>query len=269
MYQFCCVTPIFLPIPLLVVSGLYPGCKWRACSVHSRDRTARHINEDLFPTTERGRRMSLGLPNLNELTSMNGRDPRLAESYAEFPLSSLDALLDHAERITNQRPRRIVDVGSGCGRLVFYLALSRSGCDVSGIEISETFHNEGCHAAEKAIGKGLINYCKSNDQTSSISLHLGPASDFPKTISEADLIFCYSTTFSGSVFCQTSLAVLLAPEWSQLFSQHCKHGCICITTDKALDPSLGWRHLGRLEVPNPEVVSSTGFIQIHMGNPLN
>jgi hypothetical protein len=182
----------------------------------------------------------------------------------------LDALLDYAEQITNRRPRRIVDVGSGCGRLVFYLALSRSGCDVAGIEISETLHSEACHVADKAIGTGLIRhfYRNNDDQqaTSAISSNLGPASDFPKLMNEADLIFCYSTAFPGSGFCQSSAAPLLAAEWSKLFSRHCRPGCVCITTDKALDPLLGWQMIGRLEVPNPEVVSSTGFVMIYRPN---
>ena len=38
---------------------------------------------------------------------------------------------------------------------------------------------------------------------------------------------------------------------------------IAITTDKALDPSYGWKIIDRIEnVPNPEVLDSTGFIHI-------
>jgi hypothetical protein len=269
-------TLLLLSVCLFVASGLRPTtrCQWNVPFVHSRDRAAQYIDDDLFPKSERGRRFSLVYPKLSEEeepTIMDGRDPRLDEAYGEFPLSSLDALLDYAERITNRRPRRIVDVGSGCGRLVFYLALSRSACNVSGIELSETFHSEACSVAENALVTSLISHypiLNSHDSqtSSSISLHLGPASDFPKVINEADLIFCYSTAFPGSGYRQSSAAseaLLLAPEWSELFSRHCKEGCICITTDKALDPLLGWQTLGRLEVPNPEVVSSTGFVQIY------
>eukprot|EP00549_Striatella_unipunctata_P017543 CAMPEP_0118708104 /NCGR_PEP_ID=MMETSP0800-20121206/21662_1 /TAXON_ID=210618 ORGANISM="Striatella unipunctata, Strain CCMP2910" /NCGR_SAMPLE_ID=MMETSP0800 /ASSEMBLY_ACC=CAM_ASM_000638 /LENGTH=53 /DNA_ID=CAMNT_0006611181 /DNA_START=14 /DNA_END=175 /DNA_ORIENTATION=+ len=33
-------------------------------------------------------------------------------------------------------------------------------------------------------------------------------------------------------------------------------------TDRILDPSYGWELKDRLDVPNPEVMGSTGYIQV-------
>jgi hypothetical protein len=54
----------------------------------------------------------------------------------------------------------------------------------------------------------------------------------------------------------------LSDEWNRLFSESCKPGCVVVTTDRALDPRYGWKVLDRLDVANPEVFESTGFVQI-------
>ena len=62
---------------------------------------------------------------------MMSDDPRLARTYAEFPLESLDLLLDRActylsqDTVNIDDPLTMVDIGSGLGRIVFYSALTR------------------------------------------------------------------------------------------------------------------------------------------------
>ena len=57
-------------------------------------------------------------------------------------------------------------------------------------------------------------------------------------------------------------ALILQPEWSQMLAAECRRGCIAITTDRALDPKFGWELIKRLDVENPEVLGSTGYIHI-------
>jgi hypothetical protein len=72
------------------------------------------------------------------------------------------------------------------------------------------------------------------------------------------LILCYSTAFESAGFSEESEAMLLGHDWPTLFADS---DGLCITTEEALDPTAGWRILDRMDVPNPEVFESTGYIQ--------
>ena len=41
----------------------------------------------------------------------------------------------------------------------------------------------------------------------------------------------------------------------------CRPGTIVVTTDRALDSKWGWRLMEQMDMNNPEVLESTGFIQ--------
>ena len=60
-------------------------------------------------------------------------DPRLSYTYSEFPLDSFEYILQKAnDHLSNGRKslEHLIDLGSGCGRLCFYAALTLDGCTV-------------------------------------------------------------------------------------------------------------------------------------------
>jgi hypothetical protein len=312
----------------------------------SRDEARNLLDNEILRNVDKGRRLQLqdqdsDYPAIVAGTVIAGNDPRLFETYGEFPLSSLDVLLDRAielwaksndysdttmmeapspnlsTTITTRaltKPKKcftVVDLGSGCGRLALYMALTRGGDSgsggsssssssssagsewhVHGIEIAPSFHQEGLRAVQQAVDLGYLrsssplkdemsatstSFSVEDDAStiaaspstslqsplsSRLSLHLGPAADFAELLQSADIVFCYSTAFESSHFSESAAALILAREWSDLLRRNCKQKpCICITTDKALDPRLGWKILDRINVPNPEVFESTGYIQ--------
>lgn len=253
------------------------------------------MDEHILPVSEKGRRIQLGNHQLRDGEAVHGQDPILFETYGEFPLPSLDVLLDRAgellllqEREHDQqlrsgepssphgsRRRTIVDVGSGCGRLALYMALSRPNWNVYGIEISPVFHQEAMEAVHRAAEQGCLQMSKDDDGISNetdysfskttathsrLVLHCGPAQEYTSILQKADLIFCYSTAFESAGFSEEADALLLGDDWNVLFADTGTE-CLCITTDKALSPNYGWKILDRIDVPNPEVFESTGYIQ--------
>jgi hypothetical protein len=283
--------------------------------VLSRDEAQTVLNEHVMPTRDYGNRMGWGRDahGLSGLIAAN--DPRLGMTYGEFPLTSMDQLVDWALSYcqqqqqqqchagcggagdaTDDRPRRtLVDIGSGCGRLVLYNALSRGqepdqeycGCwTVHGIEIAELLHVEGLNAMSKAVAGGWIlfesslashhrsenddkNNSSSNDKENRnfFCLHLGPADKYQDLLHQADVVFAYSTAFSSPQFSPELGAMLLETEWSQLLSESCRLGCVAITTDRVLDPAYGWEVVHRFDVANPEVYGSTGYIHVLRRQP--
>lgn len=244
-----------------------------ATSFLSRAEASNVVNGILLPACDKGRRIAMGTEaqQLEEGVALDSKNPALFETYGEFPLDSLDVLLDQAEELLSlddlgfAGTRTIVDVGSGCGRLAIYMALSRPSWDVYGIEISPVFHNEAIHAVNRAIEEGFLQSVSLSASTleapcSRLSLRCGPAQNFPDIFERADLIFCYSTAFESAGFSEDAATLLLGSSWSKLFA-NTDSKSLCITTDKALDPGFGWRIINRVDVENPEVCGSTGYIQ--------
>jgi hypothetical protein len=118
-------------------------------SCMSRTEATQMLNTFVLPTTDKGTRIQLSSSwNRNSQLStmvetknnthpvpMAGNDPILYDTYGEFPLHSLDILLDRVEELRSSSidsqllqgpPRRtkVVDLGSGCGRLALYMALT-------------------------------------------------------------------------------------------------------------------------------------------------
>ena len=54
----------------------------------------------------------------------------------------------------------------------------------------------------------------------------------------------------------------LVEEWSELLADSCKFGTVVVTTDRALNPVNGWVLKNRLDVENPSLLGSTGYISI-------
>lgn len=264
----------------------------------SRSEASNLIDTVILPSKAKGSRLqlsSLGSPSaFNRVIS--GKDPALYETYGEFPLSSLDLLLDRAAQYvqpSNCPDDRItvIDLGSGCGRLALYMALSRPSWDVIGIEISPALHDEALCAVERAVGTGFLKrnenclvtvpppspppiadpqYPLAKEPSmksipssfSRLSLLAGSANELSDMLIKADLIFCYSTAFASSGFSEPISAMILGNEWNDLLTKCCcANRNVCLTTDKALDPKLGWRILEQTDVSNPEVFESTCYIQ--------
>mmetsp|Transcript_15368 Transcript_15368/g.17876 ORF Transcript_15368/g.17876 Transcript_15368/m.17876 type:complete len:378 (+) Transcript_15368:137-1270(+) len=247
---------------------------------------------------------------------MSASDPRLTFTYEEFPMESMEQLVQLAiqeykqlhKTLTNdaddedtqqqpQQPTNFVDLGSGCGRLVLYAALCRNQDHASseitststysypfafqhvhGIEITQALHDIGISSLEKGIEKGLFSLPpddNDNDNTigidavhvdhdhePTVTLHLGPANELSSVLNQADIIFSYSTVFPTKGFDPDLGAMILSKEWSQMLAQHCKKDCVVITTDRALDPVYGWELMHKLDVDNPKLFGSTGYVSI-------
>jgi hypothetical protein len=246
---------------------------FRATKCLSRSAAANAINDIILPHDQYGNRISLGRQalGLKENAILLGNDPVLSETYGEFPMDGLDTLLDEAYDLLRERQTTnrftVVDLGSGCGRLATYMALSRPCWNVHGIEISPIFHAEAKRGMDRAREENLFQRVESIQDgsqlsdTSTLCLHLGDAAEFTRELSAADLIFCYSTAFHGSGFSEQAGAMILGAPWNDLLSKSCSMHAICITTDKALDPAYGWKILNRINVPNREVWESTAYIQ--------
>jgi hypothetical protein len=242
------------------------------------DRTAaRLFLEDLLPSRQYSDRIGLGrqAQDISGGMALLADDPRLTMTYAEFPLPSYDILLDVAlkeyslyNKDDAQTTMKLVDIGSGLGRIALYTALSRVSSDcawhVDGIEISPLLHETATFLMEEAIDRGVVATASTSDvpARNSVSLHLGSAQESATVLSSADIVFAYSTAFSAKKFSPELSALILDAEWSELLGRTCRPGCVAITTDRALDPMYGWQLLQRIDVDNPEVFGSTGYIHV-------
>jgi hypothetical protein len=129
-------------------------------------------------------------------------DPRLTKTYAEFPLSSFDTLLDAGLKEIKKDVSSgmgdvltMVDLGSGLGRIVLYAALTRGGrgenflddgytlgdelessqpslvdnqsWNIHGIEIASLLHDGALKLARKGVEYGIFveeeNHLATND----------------------------------------------------------------------------------------------------------
>lgn len=276
-------------------------------------------DKDFLPSNKYGDRIGFGRvaaekehsntdDSSEQARIMKPDDPRLTMTYAEFPLSSLDILLDAAvchlptTRTTDAHTNiNMVDIGSGLGRIVLYSALTRGGgeegggneyndntasCNwhIRGIEITSLLHDGALELVQTGIDKGIFDDATDDSSSScsrnSFSFHLGSvlnnknddddnkdgAEESKSTsfsLKEADIVFSYSTAFKATQFDPEVGALILdSEEWSKPLSEACKNGCVVVTTDKALNPYFGWNVVERIDVPNPEVLGSTGFIHV-------
>lgn len=242
----------------------------------SRGEAGKLVNEAILPKEKYSDRIKSGIDaqGLQASTVVTGNDPSLTRTYGEFPTHSTDELVDLA--LTHIAPSSIdfVDLGSGCGRLALYFALTRGSNEqpwkISGIEISDILHAIASDAVE--IGRQQHVFHDSTESSSSsssrdddsntLALHLGAAEDMTAVFGKAQLIFAYCTVWESSGFSEELAAIVLHSSWSEMLAKSCRKGCVVITTDRVLDPNYGWKLLNRLDVDNREVAGSTGYIQI-------
>jgi hypothetical protein len=237
------------------------------------------MDNTLLPSTEYGNRIKTGGDAqglLSTCVAVSPNDPRMVLTYGEFPLVSLDELLDRSlplivngSRSGNTTCIHMLDVGSGCGRLALYVALTRGGTpeqqpwQVHGIEISPMLHQIALRALSKGYQEGsFTDYQEKSVLLSSIHLHLGAVEEWTQVLQCTNLVFLYSTAFPTTRFSEEWGAMILGQEWSGLLSKTCPTGCVVVTTDRALDPDDGWDLVDRLDVENREVMGSTGYIHV-------
>lgn len=201
---------------------------------------------------------------------VNPQDARMFLTYGEFPLHSLDELLDLAlPYVANPQSISMIDVGSGCGRLALYAALTRGSpqqsWNVHGIEISPILHHEAVQALSRAMNGGhAVDYQPQpgNNSCCNLFLHAGAAQEWKQVFATGHVVFAYSTAWETNGFSEEMGAMVIGREWSGLLSESCPNGSVAITTDRALDPAYGWQLVDRLNVDNREVMGSTGYIHV-------
>jgi hypothetical protein len=254
------------------------------------------VNKTLFPPSERGARYKAGAKgqNIKPGEILSPDDPRLSLAYEEFPLHSFEILIDRADELRLENLARkpaigatettglvpeaaqrikLVDLGSGAGRLVIYGALVKGGAfgwDVHGIEILSELHFVAQEVLTRAIAQGIfIASAEQESANGSLHLHLGSAKICATRgiLKDADIIFCYSTVLPAPDFCVEWGAPMLSFEWSELLSASCPKGCLVITTDRVLNPLHGWLLLDKMEVDNPVLCGSVGYIHLLDGKP--
>lgn len=237
----------------------------------SREEAQRLIDDLILRKEEYDKRIQYGGEAQGfKSTIVTGDDPRGAFTYGEFPTSSMDELVDLA--LTKYMPAlksniTMIDLGSGCGRLVLYSALTRgfnddSSWKIMGIEISKILHDEALRATLAGLDNDIFEIEHSNNSLNQFVLNLGSASEFPDLLQKADIIFAYSTTWDNAGFSEKLGAIVMSQQWNELLSSHCRPGTVVITIDRALDPNYGWKLVDRLDVENREVFGSTGYIHV-------
>mmetsp|Transcript_34716 Transcript_34716/g.68314 ORF Transcript_34716/g.68314 Transcript_34716/m.68314 type:complete len:208 (-) Transcript_34716:2-625(-) len=129
-------------------------------------------------------------------TAVAADDPRLSLSYGEFPLSSFEAAFNYARQELDDTAgrRTLVDLGSGCGRIVLHAAASLRATtdeawDVTGIEISEELHSLAEGARRRAVARDVA---VDGDRVR-VRFRCGPAAEYGGVLGGADVVFCYST----------------------------------------------------------------------------
>ena len=99
------------------------------------------------------------------------------------------------------------------------------------------------------------------DETTTTSTH----STIQSLLSKTNILFAYSTvweTNSIQPFNPELGCLILSPKWSSTLAEVCSNGCVAITTDRALNPQDGWRLVDRMDVENPSVWGSVGYVSV-------
>ena len=268
------------------------------------------VTQFLCPPNEELQRSAAGLEAFDEGGLGGGAikcdDPRTEYTFDQFPLESFDLLidraLDHVEQ--SSQHKTIVDLGSGCGRLVFYASLTRERWNVHGVEIGTQLHALAVNSLQRGVEKGwLIQSSSTNsndlmeeehldDYSSKIQFHNANAilsqdpyykfttmqssqddeedsdtssSCIQSLLAKTSLIFAYSTVWETDPlqpFNEELGAMILSPKWSKTLASTCHNGCVAVTTDRALNPDDGWILVDRMDVENPSVWGSTGYISV-------
>ena len=260
---------------------------------YSRQEAQDMVANTLCPPNEERARTNAGMEAYSDGQGsvITNDDPRTEYTFHQFPLDSFDILVDRALDFVDDDDgecRTMIDLGSGCGRLCFYAALTRGMCDnktrrwnVNGVEIGSKLHSLAVNSLERGINNGWFEEKDRNEELSSsqIAFLNGNAllqtddlyfktdthinSNIQYLLSKANILFCYSTVWEAETdFNPEISAMILHEKWSKSLANACSNGCIGVTTDRALNPMHGWKLVDRIDVENPSVWGSTGYISI-------
>jgi len=174
-------------------------------------------------------------------------------------------------------------------------AEGKSCWNVHGIEIGTQLHSLAVNSLHRGVENGWFQYSdnhtnnqNNNDQPSRIAFYNGNAllTDDPyfttpsntindkgittqdsirSILSSTNLLFAYSTVWETNPtrpFDPELQAMILSPKWSGTLASLCPNGCVAITTDRALNPEDGWKLVDRMDVGNPSVWGSVGYISV-------
>ena len=194
-----------------------------------------------------GRRAQLG-PDMVYRPSIGGNSVDSSLTYGEYDLGHFAALVDRALDGKGQHGRTFVDVGSGCGRLVFAAAaLWPALACVAGVERIEEMHEMALAACERVT---LPEPPTRRFFHGDVAHLLGAGG----ALADADVLFAYSSTWAGvgdvltdfSATCGTLLRV----------------GARVVTTDKRLVDDEGWSFelLEAIQGQNRETGGSVGYV---------
>ncbi|KAG7344217.1 hypothetical protein IV203_022225 [Nitzschia inconspicua] len=177
------------------------------------------VLEAVFPSRQYGHRIALGrqAQDVSGGAAFSADDPRLTMTYAEFPLPSLDSLLDAALKQydawnknddVDKDSIRLVDVGSGMGRIVLYAALSRGSSEcpwhVGGIEISPKLHESAVLLMEQAVQHGALTaFTDDTAGGNTVSLHLGSARFSLFAVQGAHHLCLFDGLYGQGIFSRT------------------------------------------------------------------
>ena len=260
---------------------------------YSRQEAQDMVANTLCPPNEERDRSTAGMEaySVGQDRAITNDDPRTEYTFHQFPLDSYDILVDRALDFVQDDDngdgecKTMVDLGSGCGRLCFYAALTRGVCEnkirwnVHGVEIGSKLHSLAANSLERGINNGWFEEHDSSteSQASFIAFLNGNAlqtddpyfktdaqtnNNIQSLLSEANVLFCYSTVWETEDFNPDLSAMILHEKWTKSLANTCRNGCVVVTTDRALNPIHGWKLVDRLEVDNPSVWGSTGYISI-------
>jgi hypothetical protein len=147
-----------------------------------------------------------------------------------------------------------VDLGSGVGRLVLAAAMLHPFRYCAGVEVLPELHAEALEAHRRA--RRAVERREGGTQP---RLELRPCEfvcqDFmegaapsgPDPLSEASIVYAYSTTW------RSDNGFHLSPGVSAALAARVRRDVVVITTDKVLPPEGEFEVFGRLEVDNWEV----------------
>ena len=207
----------------------------------------------IFPNSDYGERLvvgraaQLGPEMIYRPGVTNGIEAAL--TYGEFDFGFFAELVQRAlDEQGSSAGQTFVDVGSGCGRLVFgAAALWPDLACVAGVERVDELHRLA--VAATAFDLPLIPRRQFICGDAADSLAAGG------TLANADVLFVYSSAFPSHGD--------LLTDFSEMCGEHLRVGTRIVTTDKRLADGELWsfKLIEAIDGPNRETFGSVGYVQ--------
>lgn len=232
------------------------GSSVRACAalpLEQRERGASEMVTSLFGEVDSARAFGRLEVSEHEVQRLHGAERSKALQYGEFDLAFFFQLLKLAEPRPNER---FVDIGSGCGRLVFAAAAVYEWELAAGVEILRDLHvvatqaHARLYTASEECGVPLAPCTLVCEEVATALPPLLEAA--PSTC----VAFVYATCWPSVGPYLTELSLMLATSLET--------GSRVISVDKQLVPddygAWDFRLMCTLELPNYNTYTSTGYV---------